>query len=160
FLDAGQLDYTEFGVGGIAFQDLGEDDLPGAIALRGGSTLVGTPACCTRSRASMAFVGLDPNGGASATFAVKLPPRPRAGAPKGRPTVLGGPHPTTLVVGSAAEGTFVARYRPDGRPDPGFGKGGFALVPGLFVEGPAAVRDSSGRIVLVGWRRDVPDDEG
>jgi hypothetical protein len=75
--------------------------------------------------------------------------------------VISGPKGSTFVVGSAAKGTFVAKYRRDGRPDDGFRDGGFALVRGLTSETPSsAILDSKGRIVVLGWRLDVPDSTG
>lgn len=158
-LEQGQRD--RFGVAGIVFTDVGGDNLPGDLALRGGSTLVAGPACCLTPTARMTVGELDPSGNLAKSFPVRLPKRLGAGKPKGISTLIAGPKGSTFVVGSGTRGTFVARYRASGRPDPGFGDGGFALVGGLTSETPpSAIRDSRGRIVVLGWRLDVPDTLG
>ena len=159
-LGQGQRD-QEFGAGGIVFSSFQPGDVPGDLALRDRSTLVGGPVCCAASPPSMAIVELDPTGTPSQAFPVKPPKRLGAGKPRGISTVLAGPKGSTFVVGSAAKGTFVAKYRRDGRPDDNFRDGGFALVRGLTSEAPSsAILDNRGRIVILGWRLDVPDSNG
>ncbi len=159
-LDQGQAD-QEFGTGGTVYTGLGGDELPADLALRGASTVVAGPACCTVPVGRMSVVELDPAGRAARSFPVRLPKRLRAGAPKGISTVIPGPKGSYFLVGSAAKGTFVAKYRRGGRPDGRFRDGGFALIRGLTSETPSsAILDSKGRIVILGWRRDVPDTEG
>jgi hypothetical protein len=92
---------------------------------------------------------------------VKLPKRIGAGKPKGIASVLPGPKGSTFLVGSAAKGTFVAKYGRDGKLDRGYRDGGYALVKGLTSETPSsAVIDSKGRVVVLGWRLDVADTMG
>jgi hypothetical protein len=159
-LDQGQAD-QEFGTGGTVFTSLGGDELPADLALRGASTLVAGPACCAAPVGGMAVVELDPVGRPARSISVRVPKRLGAGAPKGISTVIPGPKGSTFVVGSAAKSTFVAKYRGDGRPDERFRDGGVALVRGLTSETPSsAILDSKGRIVILGWRLDVPDSNG
>jgi uncharacterized delta-60 repeat protein len=159
-LEQGQRD-REFGVAGIVFDSFQPGGMPGGLALRGEATLLAGPACCAGSVPSMAFAQLDASGDLASSFRVRPPKRLAMGKPKGVSTVVPGPKGSTFVVGSAAKGTFVVRYRGDGRPDPRFGDGGFALVKGLRTESPsAAVLDGRGRIVVLGWRLDVPDTAG
>jgi uncharacterized delta-60 repeat protein len=158
-LEQGQRD-QEFGVAGIVFSSFQPGGVPGDIALRGGSVLVGGPICCAESSPSMAIAEFDPNGSLAKAFPVRLPKRLGAGKPKGISTVIPGPKSSTFVAGSGAKGTFVAKYLNSGSPDARFGERGFVLVRGLFTESPSAVRDSRGRIVLLGWRLDVPDSTG
>ena len=131
------------------------------MALRGDSTVVGGNACCAASASSMALAELDAAGTLSRAIRVRLPKRLGAGKPKGISSVIPAPKGSTFVVGSAAKGTFVAKYRRNGKLETGFGDGGFRLLRGLTSETPpSAVLDSRGRLVVLGWRLDVPDTLG
>jgi Domain of unknown function (DUF5122) beta-propeller len=161
YLEQGQLDFLEFGVSGIVFGDFGGDDLPADIAFRGGNVIVGSPVCCVGSPSAASVAEFGPRGELASVFEVKLPKRLGAGPAQGVSAVIAGSGGATIVVGSAKKGTFVASFLPSGRPDPKYGNHGFSLVPRFFVEGPAAAAlDRRGRVVLSGWRYDVPDDEG
>ena len=109
----------------------------------------------------MALAELDATGTLSRAIRVKLPKRLGAGKPKGISSVIPAPKGSTFVVGTAAKGTFVAKYRRDGKVEAGFGDGGFRLLRGLTSETPpSAVLDGRGRLVVLGWRLDVPDTQG
>jgi hypothetical protein len=150
-----------FGLHGIRFDNFQPGGLPGDMALRGESTVVAGNACCAASASSMALAELDATGTLSRAIRVRLPKRLRAGKPKGISSVIPAPKGSTFVVGSAANGTFVAKYRRDGKVEAGFGDGGFRLLRGLTSETPSsAVLDSRGRLVVLGWRLDVPDTLG
>jgi hypothetical protein len=158
-ISAGQPD-SRFGISGIRFESFQPGALPGGLLLRGASTAVGGDACCALPTPSMAVTEFDADGRPAEVVRVKLPKRLHAGKPKGVADVIAGPKGSTFVVGSAAKGTFVAKYRADGGPDPEFRDGGFALLRGLRSEPGSALRDSRGRIVVLGTRRDVPDTAG
>jgi uncharacterized delta-60 repeat protein len=155
----GQSDW-QFGVRGTRFDNFQPGGLPGDLALRGGATLLGGNACCAAA-SSMALAELDARGALTGAIRVKPPKRIGAGKPKGIASVLPGPKGSTFLVGSAARGTFVAKYSRDGKLERGYRDGGYALVKGLTSETPSsAVIDSKGRVVVLGWRLDVPDTEG
>jgi uncharacterized delta-60 repeat protein len=156
----GQAD-PGFGARGTRLDNFQPGGLPGDLALRGGTALLGGNACCTASESSMALVELDAAGTLTETIGVKLPKRLGAGKPRGIASVLPGPKGSTFVVGSAAKGTFVVKYGRDGKPDKGYRDGGYALVKGLTSESPSsAVIDSKGRVIVLGWRLDVADTAG
>ena len=150
---------SRFGARGTRFESFQPGALPGDLVLRGASTVVGGNACCAPS-SSMALAEFDAAGNLSGAIRVRLPKRLGLGKPKGIAAVIPGPKGSTFVVGSAAKGTFVAKYLRSGRLETDFGKGGFAVVRGLTTEARSAVRDSRGRIVVLGWRLDVPDSAG
>jgi uncharacterized delta-60 repeat protein len=156
----GQAD-PRFGVRGTRLDNFQPGGLPGDLALRGGATLLGGNACCAASESSMALVELDTGGALIEVIRVKLPKRIGAGKPKGIASVLPGPKGSTFLVGSAAKGTFVVKYGRDGKLDRGYRDGGYVLLKGLTSEAPSsALIDSKGRLVVLGWRLDVPDSAG
>ena len=59
--------------------------------------------------------------------------------------MLPGPKGSTFVVGSAAKGTFVAKYGARRQARPGFRDGGFALLQGLTSETPSWRTAAAGR---------------
>jgi uncharacterized delta-60 repeat protein len=148
-----------FGVRGTRFESFQPGGTPAGVALRGTTALVGGEACCV-SGASMAVALFDSAGTRCGVLWVGLPKRLEAGRQKGIATVIPGPKGSTFVVGSATKGTFVAKYKASGKADPSFRDGGFALLRGLRSEPGSALRDSRGRIVIFGTRRDVPDTAG
>jgi len=150
-----------FGVRGTRFESFKPGGLPGDLALRGGSILVGGDACCAPSASSMAVAEFNAGGSLTRTIRVKLPKRLQAGRPRGIAGVLPGPKRSTFVVGSAVKGAFVAKYSRDGRLDRAYRDGGYAVLRGLTAETPSsALIDSKGRVVVLGWRLDVPDSLG
>jgi uncharacterized delta-60 repeat protein len=159
-LSDGQRD-EQFGLHGIRFDNFQPGGVPGDIALRGATTIVGGTASYAESGSSMALAELDATGTLSRAIRVRLPKRVGAGKPKGIASVLPGPKGSTFVVGSAVKGTFVAKYGRDGKLDRGYRDGGYALLKGLTSETPSsAVIDSKGRVIVLGWRPDVPDTMG
>ena len=65
----------------------------------------------------MALAELDATGTLSRAIRVRLPKRLGAGKPQGISSVIPAPKGSTFVVGSAAKGTFVAKYGRNGKLD-------------------------------------------
>ena len=115
--------------------------MPGDIALRGATILVGGTASYAESRGpSMALAELDATGDpGSGGSGWKLPKRVGAGKPRGISSVLPGPKGSTFVVGSAAKGTFVAKYGRNGKLETGgYRDRGFAAPRGETSETPSS----------------------
>ena len=60
------------------------------------------------------------------------------------------PDGRAVVVGGYSGTAFVMRRLADGNPDPGFGSGGQATVPGNYAQATAVTVDSAGRILVAG----------
>lgn len=144
---AGRLD-SRFGGRGIAVTDLGGIDTGGAVVVqRDGKIVVAGSRGPDIALVRYSVDGtLDPRFGRGGVVVTDL------GAEERTVAVLLGSDRRLVVVGSTSDGLVLARYLPDGRLDPRFGRGGTVITRTPGVEWRTAVRGRAGTIVAAGAR--------
>jgi uncharacterized delta-60 repeat protein len=144
---AGRLD-PSFGAGGTVVTDLGGDEAAEAVVVQSDGRVVvagqrnGDLAVVRYSSEGALDPGFDGDGVVVTDLGFEERSLSALQAPGGR----------LLVVGSAADRLVLARYRPDGRLDPGFGRGGTIVTPTPGLDWRMAVRARDGTIVVAGAR--------